>query len=62
MRKVFEWLLFDITFLMLFFVIFVGNKMVFSLRKIYLSEEEKIPLDCYNAQWRAKIGTLDVML
>ena len=36
--------------------------MAFSLWKIFLTDEEIIPFECYNARWCAKIGTNDVML
>ena len=36
--------------------------MAISLGKIFLSEKEIIPFECYNALWCAKIMTNDVTL
>ena len=37
-------------------------KMVFSLGKIFVSDEDIISFELYKAPWRAKIGTIEVTL
>ena len=48
--------------LLMVFFYFEGTKMIFSLAKIFLSDEKIIPFERHNAPRRSKIGTNDVKL